>query len=38
MAFYIVVCLALALWPSTGKLKLGTDNVEPEFSNFHGFR
>ncbi len=37
MAFYIVVCLALALWPSTGKLKLGTDNEKPEFSNFSWF-
>jgi len=30
MTFYIVVCLALALWPSTGKIRLGGENSKPE--------
>ena len=37
MAFYIVVCLALALWPATGKLMLGRPGDKPEFSRFSWF-
>ena len=37
MTFYIVVCLALALWPSTGKIRLGGENSKSEFSNFSWF-
>jgi choline/carnitine/betaine transport len=37
MAFFIVVCLALAIWPSTGKLKLGAPDDKPEFSSFSWF-
>ena len=37
MAFFIVVCLALALWPKTGKIKLGLPGEEPEFSSFSWF-
>ncbi|KIC17312.1 BCCT family transporter [Leisingera sp. ANG-Vp] len=37
MAFYIVVCVALAIWPATGRLKLGTAGEKPEFSNFSWF-
>ena len=37
MTFYIVVCLALALWPSTGKIRLGGEDSKPEFSNFSWF-
>ena len=37
MAFYIVVCLALALWPATGRLKLGKADDKPEFSSFSWF-
>jgi choline/carnitine/betaine transport len=37
MAFYIVVCLALALWPATGRIRLGGDASKPEFSNFSWF-
>jgi choline/carnitine/betaine transport len=37
MAFFIVVCLALAIWPATGKLKLGTPDEKPEFSSFSWF-
>ncbi|MEP3628704.1 MAG: BCCT family transporter [Hyphomicrobiales bacterium] len=37
MTFYILVCLALALWPATGKLKLGKPEDKPEFSSFSWF-
>ncbi len=37
MAFYIIVCLGLALWPATGKLKLGAPEDKPEFSSFSWF-
>ncbi len=37
MAFYIVVCVVLALWPATGRLKLGQPDEKPEFSNFSWF-
>lgn len=37
MAFYIIVCLGLALWPATGRLKLGAADDKPEFSNFSWF-
>lgn len=37
MTFYIIVCLALALWPATGRLKLGRPEDQPEFSNFSWF-
>ena len=37
MAFYIVVCLALALIPSTGKIRLGGADSKPEFSSFSWF-
>ncbi|MFD0917293.1 BCCT family transporter [Pseudahrensia aquimaris] len=37
VAFFIIVCLGLALWPTGGKLKLGRDSEEPEFSNFSWF-
>lgn len=38
MAFYVLTCLALAIWPASGRLKLGLDDDKPEFSNFRGFR
>lgn len=34
---FVVLCLALAIWPAAGRLKLGTDGEEPEFSNFSWF-
>ncbi|MFV0300458.1 MAG: BCCT family transporter [Paracoccus sp. (in: a-proteobacteria)] len=34
MAFYLVVCVGLALWPATGRLRLGPADSRPEFSNF----
>ena len=37
MAFFVILCFALALWPSAGKLKLGVAGDEPEFSNFSWF-
>ena len=35
--FYLVVCLGLALWPKSGKTKLGRPGEEPEFSRFSWF-
>ncbi len=37
MAFFVIVCLALAIWPSSGRLKLGLPDDQPEFSNFSWF-
>lgn len=37
MAFYIAVCFALALWPATGKIRLGGAESKPEFSSFSWF-
>jgi choline/carnitine/betaine transport len=37
MAFFIILCFALALWPTAGKLRLGHDDDRPEFSNFSWF-
>ncbi|MEO0866129.1 MAG: BCCT family transporter, partial [Pseudomonadota bacterium] len=37
MAFYVAVCLLLAVLPASGKLKLGHHDDEPEFSNFSWF-
>ncbi|WP_201585420.1 BCCT family transporter [Psychrobacter jeotgali] len=38
VAFYVVVCLTVILWPSFGRTKLGSDpNGKPEFSNFSWF-
>jgi choline/carnitine/betaine transport len=37
MTFYILVCLGLALWPATGRIRLGGANSKPEFSNFSWF-
>ena len=35
--FYILVCLALALWPTAGKIHLGQPGEKPEFNNFSWF-
>ncbi len=35
--FYLVVCLALALWPRSGKIVLGKVGEKPEFSTFSWF-
>lgn len=37
MAFFVVLCFALALWPAAGKLRLGLEDDRPEFSNFSWF-
>lgn len=37
MAFFVVVCLILALLPASGRLKLGHQEDMPEFSNFSWF-
>ncbi len=37
VAFYILVCIALALWPAFGRVKLGDRDGVPEFSNFSWF-
>ncbi len=35
--FFMVVCLLLACWPRTGKIRLGKPHERPEFSNFAWF-
>lgn len=37
MAFFVILCFALALWPAAGRLKLGLETDKPEFSNFSWF-
>ncbi len=37
VGFFILVCLALAIHPSWGKIKLGEASGKPEFSNFSWF-
>lgn len=37
MAVYVVACFALALWPSTGRIRLGQAGETLEFSNFSWF-
>jgi choline/glycine/proline betaine transport protein len=37
MAFFVILCFGLALWPNVGKLRLGRDDDVPEFSNFSWF-
>ncbi|MEM7544718.1 MAG: BCCT family transporter [Pseudomonadota bacterium] len=37
VAFFIIVCLGLALWPTAGRLNLGQAGEQPEFSNFSWF-
>ncbi|MEM9475317.1 MAG: BCCT family transporter [Pseudomonadota bacterium] len=37
MAFFVILCFALALWPTAGRMKLGQPGDEPEFSNFSWF-
>ena len=37
VSFYIIVCLVLALVPSTGRIRLGGDDSSPEFSSFSWF-
>ncbi|MEM1361746.1 MAG: BCCT family transporter [Pseudomonadota bacterium] len=37
MAFFVILCFALALWPASARLKLGCEGDEPEFSRFSWF-
>ncbi|EFL88118.1 BCCT family transporter [Ahrensia sp. R2A130] len=37
VAFFIIVCLGLAIWPTAGRLNLGQDGEGPEFTNFSWF-
>ena len=37
MAFFVILCFGLALWPRAGKLRLGHDDDRPELSNFSWF-
>jgi len=37
VALFVIVSLGLALWPAAGKLKLGAEGEQPEFSNFSWF-
>ena len=37
VAFFVVVCLILALWPAAVRLNLGLEGERPEFSNFSWF-
>lgn len=37
MAFFVGVCLFLAVLPASGRLKLGHQDDEPEFANFSWF-
>ena len=37
VAFFVLVCIAIAVHPKWGKIKLGTGDDKPEFSNFSWF-
>ena len=37
VAFFVLVCLLLAIWPSAARLKLGIKDEKPEFNNFSWF-
>jgi choline/carnitine/betaine transport len=37
VAFFLVLCFALALWPTAGRMKLGVEEDKPEFTNFSWF-
>ena len=37
MGVFFCVCLALAIWPAAGKLKLSAQGEDPEFSSFSWF-
>lgn len=36
-AFFAIVCIGIALWPKSGKIKLGHSDEKPEFSRFSWF-
>ncbi|MEC7962021.1 MAG: BCCT family transporter, partial [Pseudomonadota bacterium] len=37
VAFFLILCLVLAVLPVSGRLRLGQDDEKPEFSNFSWF-
>ncbi len=37
VAFFVIVCIGLSIWPTAGRLKLGRAEDKPEFSNFSWF-
>ena len=37
VAFFVLVCIAISVHPRWGKIKLGTGDEKPEFSNFSWF-
>ncbi|MGB3408409.1 MAG: BCCT family transporter, partial [Jannaschia sp.] len=37
VAFFVIVCLGLALWPTGGRMVLGIEGEKPEFDNFSWF-
>jgi len=37
IAFFVTLCVVLAIWPTAGRMRLGTENDRPEFSNFSWF-
>lgn len=37
VALFVLACVALAIWPTAGRLKLGQQDDKPEFSNFSWF-
>ncbi len=37
MALFVLACLALAVWPTSARMKLGRPDDEPEFTNFSWF-
>ncbi|MFQ8433926.1 BCCT family transporter [Amaricoccus sp. W119] len=36
-AFFVLICLGLALWPASGRIRLGQPDEKPEFSSFSWF-
>lgn len=37
VAFFLILCFVLALWPTAGRMKLGVEEDKPEFTNFSWF-
>ncbi|KAB7616144.1 BCCT family transporter [Amylibacter sp. SFDW26] len=37
VTLFVLMCIGLAIWPTAGRLKLGTAEDKPEFSNFSWF-
>jgi len=37
VTLFVIICIALAIWPTAGRLNLGLPDDKPEFSNFSWF-